>query len=36
MLYREVIAVCSENHTQYIIALAGKKVGVLNVKPHGT
>jgi hypothetical protein len=35
MLYREVIAVCSENHTQYVIALDGKKEELLNVKPGG-
>jgi len=36
MLYREVTAVCSENHTQYVIALGGKKEEFLNVKPGGT
>jgi len=32
MLYREVIAIRSENHTQYVIALGGNKVEFLNVK----
>lgn len=36
MLYREVIALCSENHMQYVIALGGKKVEFLNLKPGGT
>jgi len=32
MLYREVIAIRSENHTQYVIVLVGNKVEFLNVK----
>ena len=36
MLYREIIAVCSEIHTQHINALCGQKVELLNVKPGGT
>ena len=32
MLYREIIAVCSEIHTQYINALYGQNVEFLNVK----
>ena len=36
MMYREIIAVCSEIHTEHINALCGKKVELLNVKPGGT
>jgi len=36
MLYREIIAVCSEIHTEHINALCGQKVELLNVKPGGT
>jgi len=36
MLYREIIAVCSEIHTKYINTLCGQKVELLNVKPGGT
>jgi hypothetical protein len=36
MLYIEVIAVCSEIHTQDIIALGGKEEEFLTVKPDGT
>jgi len=32
MLYREIIAVCSEIHTKYINALCGQNVEMLNVK----
>jgi hypothetical protein len=32
MLYREIIAVCSEIHTKHINALCGQKVELLNVK----
>jgi hypothetical protein len=32
MLYREIIAVCSEIHTKHINTLCGQKVGLLNVK----
>jgi hypothetical protein len=36
MLYREIIAVCSEIHTKHINTLCGQKVELLNVKPGGT
>jgi hypothetical protein len=36
MLYREIIAVCSEIHTKHINTLCGKNVEFLNVKPGGT
>jgi len=36
MLYREIIAVCSEIRTKYINTLYGEKVEFLNVKPGGT
>ena len=36
MLYREIIAVCSEIHTKHIITLCGLNVELLNVKPGGT
>jgi hypothetical protein len=36
MLYREIIAVCSEIHTKHINTLCGQNVEVLNVKPGGT
>jgi hypothetical protein len=36
MLYREIIAVCSEIHTKYINTLRGQNVELLNVKPGGT
>jgi len=32
MLYREIIAVCSEIHTKRINALCGQDVELLNVK----
>ena len=32
MLYREIIAVCSEIHTKHINTLCGPKVELLNVK----
>ena len=32
MLYREIIAVCSEIHIQYINILCGQKVELLNVE----
>jgi hypothetical protein len=35
MLYREIIAACSEIHTKHINALRGQIVKVLNVKPGG-
>ena len=36
MLYRKIIAVCSEIHTKHINKLCGRKVEFLNVKPGGT
>ena len=33
MLYREIIAVCSEIHTKQINTLCGQNVELLNVKP---
>jgi hypothetical protein len=36
MLYREIIAVCSEIHTKHINTLCGQNVELLNVKPNGT
>ena len=33
MLYREIIAVCSEIHTKQINALCGQNTEFLNVKP---
>jgi len=35
MLYREIIAVCSEIHTKHINTVCGQKEFV-NVKPAGT
>ena len=32
MLYREIIAVCSEIHTKHINTLGGQNVELLNVK----
>jgi proteasome assembly chaperone (PAC2) family protein len=32
MLYREIIAVCSEIHTKHITTLCGQNVGLVNVK----
>jgi len=32
MLYREIIAVCSEIHIKHINTLCGKNVGLLEVK----
>ena len=32
MLYREIIAVCSEIHTKHINTLCGQKEGLFNVK----
>jgi hypothetical protein len=32
MLYREIIAVCSQIHTKHINILCGQNVGLLNVK----
>jgi hypothetical protein len=36
MLYRKIIAVCSEIHIKHINTLCGQNVEVLNVKPGGT
>ena len=33
MLYREIIAVCSQIHTKHINTLCGQNVDLLNVKP---
>ena len=32
MLYREIIAVCSQIHTKHINTLCGRKVEIVNVK----
>jgi len=36
MLYREIIAVCSQIHTKHIHTLRGQNVEQLNVKTGGT
>jgi len=36
MLYREIIAVCSQIHTKHINKLCGQNVEFLKVKPGGT
>ena len=36
MLYKEIIAVCSQIHTKHINTLCGQNVELLNVKPGGT
>jgi len=36
MLYREIIAVCSQIHTKHIHTMRGQNVELLNVKPDGT
>jgi len=36
MLYREIIAVCSQIHTKHINTLCGQNVELLNVKLGGT
>jgi hypothetical protein len=36
MLYREIIAVCSQIHTKHINILSGQNVELLSVKPGGT
>ena len=36
MLFREIIAVCSQIHTKHINTLCGQNVESLNVKPGGT
>jgi hypothetical protein len=35
MLYREIVAVCSEIHTKHINTLCVQNVDLLNVKPGG-
>ena len=35
MLYKEIIAVCSQIHTKHINTLCGQNVQLLNVKPGG-
>ena len=35
MLYREIMAVCSQNHTKHKNTLCGQNVELLNVKPGG-
>ena len=35
MLYREIIAVCSQIHTKHINTLCGQNVEFVNVKPGG-
>ena len=35
MLYREIIAVCSQIHTEHINTLCGQYVEFVNVKPGG-
>jgi len=32
MLYREIIAICSQTHTKHINTLCGQNVELLNVK----
>ena len=36
MLYKEIIAVCSQIHTKHINTLCGQNAELLNVKPGGT
>ena len=36
MLYREIIAVCSQIHTKHTNTACGQNVELLNVKPGGT
>jgi len=36
MLYREIIAVCSEIHTKHINTLCGQTVEFVNVERGGT
>jgi len=35
MMYRNIIAVCSQIHTTHINTLCGQTVELLNVKPGG-
>jgi hypothetical protein len=36
MLYREIIAVCSQIHTKHVNTLCGQNVELYSVKPGGT
>jgi len=36
MLYKEIIAVCSEIYTKHINTLSGQNLELANVKPGGT
>jgi hypothetical protein len=36
MLYSEIIAVCSQIHTQYINTLRGQNLEYLDIRPGGT
>jgi len=36
MLYREIMAVCSEIHTKHLNTLCGQNVDIANVKTGGT
>jgi len=36
MLYREIIAVCSQIHTKHINTLCGHNIEFVSVKPGGT
>ena len=36
MLYRKIIAVCSQIHTKHINTVSGQNVELLSVKPAGT
>ena len=36
MLYREIIAACSQIHTKHINTLCGQNVEFVDVKPGGT
>jgi len=35
MLYRDIIAVCSQIHTTHINTLCGQNVEMLNIEPGG-
>jgi len=36
MLYKEIIAVCSEIHTKHTNTVCGQNAKLVNVKPGGT
>ena len=36
MLYREIIAICSQIHTKHINTLCGQILEFVNAKPSGT